>query len=372
MTPDGQSIREQGINAFRAGKVEDAIRLLNQAVGEDPRDYGAHAVLGAALVQRGDYARAVDAFERARSIRPDLAHIHYNLGLALQKAGRAQEAVAAFRAALEVDPSYEKAKDALDRAAAAQTVRQVSAPGPPAEAPPGPARMPTAPAPLGAQPPPAPWEVSASAAPPRPQEDTLQLRRLDGGPEARQAPKEQPKAEPGEPPSAPWEMGQPPVQRVARPAPSAPRQAPPPRPGLPTRPAKQADEGQFALSGALAGAMWGAIFMVVLLLLDHFLGSRWGVIAKAARPGLVVLAIGGVISGAVLGAIIGIPTAVTGNATPGICTSIGLWVFVALVLLLREGASGIALLLGLGMAAVYGVAMGFIVAGQVNSSVRRA
>ncbi|UCH34686.1 MAG: tetratricopeptide repeat protein [Armatimonadota bacterium] len=439
VTDDVQATRDQGIEAFRQGRVDDAIRLLSQAVSDDPRDHRAYAVLGAAHVQRKEYEQAIAAFENARTIRPDAAHIHYNLGLAYQRAGRADDAVPAFQAALEVDPTYEKAKDALNRAqAAARPPGQPSGPplAPPApdEASPGPARMPTVPpaaeaapsppaagqddspteektpsapepepptpadarpgppkmpsvppaAPAASGPPKAPWDTDSSTGPAKPADDTFQLRRLGGGQEpAKPAPGQKQasgEAASGGPPRAPWEMEGNQVQRLQRPVDRRPKEAPPPRrpeatqtrrPGYVPPRTKKPTQSQYAAAGALGGAIYGAIFMVVLVVVDRILGSQWGVLAKAGKPGLIPLIIGAAITGALFGAIIGVPTAVSANTAPGIYTGVGLWVFVAIIIHLRAGTTGLPLLLGLGVGAVYGLLMGWIVASQTNSSIKR-
>ena len=95
MAETEQSLRDRGVAAFREGRTDEAVRLLQQAVAADPRDQRAYSVLGAAHMQRGEYEEAISTFENARSIRPDTAHIHFNLGLACQRAGHLEQAIAA-------------------------------------------------------------------------------------------------------------------------------------------------------------------------------------------------------------------------------------------------------------------------------------
>jgi Tfp pilus assembly protein PilF len=49
-------------------------------------------------------------------LRPDSAEIHNNLGLALGKQGKLDEAVACYRRAVALKPDYTQARNALDRA----------------------------------------------------------------------------------------------------------------------------------------------------------------------------------------------------------------------------------------------------------------
>ena len=363
MTAQAGSLRDQGIAAFREGRVEDAITLLREAVSGDPRDHRAYAVLGAAYCQRGEYEDAIAAFESARGIRPDAAHIHFNLGLALQRAGRPQDAIAAFQAAVEVDPSYEKAKDALSRARAA--LAQGASPPQAREAPPetpgeaqpaqeppaAPRRMPIAP--------PAPTTAPRGndAAP------DVMLQPLGGGP-WQQASTPAPPDAPGAPPRAPWEPQEGPAPAIPRMGPGGPREGPGRREKTPA-------QSEYAAAGAVTGAIYGALFMVVLMIVDRILSPDMKVISRVGPVGWIPLMIGGLITGAIFGAIIGIPTAISANPSTGILTGLGLWMFVTLILLIARRVTGPPLVLGLLMGAVYGILMGWVVGNQVHNAIKR-
>jgi hypothetical protein len=380
MTDQGQSACDQGIAAFRAGRIDEAVRLLKEAVSENPRDQRSYMVLGAAYIQRREFDDAIAAFEQARAIRPDQAPVHYNLGLAYQRAGRPQEAQAAFRAALEVDPSYEKAREALQRAAPQEGAAASGVSDEAPVAPAGSSRMPTLPTekPLGESPT-APWQRSVESAASKAYDDSLELRPLGGPVEAKpQAAPQQKAGAPAEPPKAPWEMEGAQVRPAPRPRPQG-AEPPPPRraageplrrPGAAARTQAPSREAQ-AIGGMVAGAIYGAIFVAVLTVIDHFMGERFGIIRQSVNPGWVPLIIGGAVAGGVLGAIIGAATVLGGNATVGVYTSIGIWVFMALIVVLRVHAAGAALVIGLLMGVAYGAVMGFLVANQVESSVKR-
>jgi len=380
MTDQGQSIAEQGIAAFREGRVDEAVRLLREATSRDPRNYRAYLVLGAAHIQRGEHEDAIDAFEAAREVQPNLAHIHYNLGLAYQKAGRPQEAVAAFRAALEADPSYQKAREALERAAPAPTAPPAPRPAPPA---PQATRTgtPQMPAVRDVQPltgpPPAPWENVGVPEKTKAPEPAFELRPLGGGVEARRVTSEpEAPASPDEPPRAPWEMEGAQVGPSLRPRPQGPEEPPPLRPGA--RPAGRSDaagdvkamtQGQRAASGATAGAMFGATFMIVLTVVDRILGKEWALLSRAGVTSWVRLFIGASVIGAIFGAIIGAVACASRKQGNGIIMGIALWVVAAFVLLLRSDTP-----MGPGpifTAAIAGLLMGWLVSSQALSSIKR-
>ena len=133
-----QVLRLAAITALQQGRAIDAQGMLRRALSRAPLDPLLHTNLGSALRATGDAAGALAAFERACALAPDLAAAWYNLGKAcralqltqracesLQRAvalapahatarvllgdtlktlGRIDEAHAAWRGALEVDP----------------------------------------------------------------------------------------------------------------------------------------------------------------------------------------------------------------------------------------------------------------------------
>jgi len=391
MTDQAGSLGDRGIQAFREGRTGDAVRLLKEAVSEDPRNQRAYLVLGAAYIQRREYDEAVAAFERARDLRYDLPHVHYNLGLAYQKSGRPQDAIAAFRAAVEIDPSYEKAKEALDRAVApaapasqppSAQAAPAAPPGMPAlpdEQPPAGPRMPMVPGAPPPAPPQAPWQSAAGKT--KAGDDVSELRPLGGEAESHPAPASQgPQPRSDEPARAPWELEGMQVRQRPRPRPEESEGKPSRRSeraparrrtGGAARGAKAPEQGQYAAAGALTGALYGAIFLVVLVVIDRVLGRNWGIVAKLNYPSLIPLIIGGAIVGAVMGAIIGVATAIAANPSVGIGASVGLWALMVLIFLTRAGVSGTPLILGLALSAVYGALMGWAVATQVQNSIKR-
>src|SRR5947209_7650971 len=105
------SLLEQGFECLQRGDARGAVRHLEQLClelldgDEDPR---ALTWLGAAYGQCGRYDDAVWALERAVGLDPDIAQIHYNLGMARHHAGHRQSAIVALLRAVALQPQYPK------------------------------------------------------------------------------------------------------------------------------------------------------------------------------------------------------------------------------------------------------------------------
>lgn len=68
---------------------------------------------GVSLAQADKLEEALDAFRKAVELKPDLAEAHINLGLLLYRQGKADEAEKALLKALELKPEESKTKEAL-------------------------------------------------------------------------------------------------------------------------------------------------------------------------------------------------------------------------------------------------------------------
>ncbi len=113
----GQTSLDLGLEALKSGQFGDAVGYLERACSEFPHDYRGFNYLGVAYAQMKQYDRAVGALQTAMSIRPNVPNLHYNLGLAYQADGLASLAREQFRMALDLEPGYTKAQEALDRLA---------------------------------------------------------------------------------------------------------------------------------------------------------------------------------------------------------------------------------------------------------------
>ena len=103
------------------GRLPEAIAEYEAALRIEPNYAEAHNNLGIALSQiPARLPEAISQFEAALRIEPDyaearnnLAEAHYELGIALSKAGRFPEAISELEAALKIKPGYPEAQNNL-------------------------------------------------------------------------------------------------------------------------------------------------------------------------------------------------------------------------------------------------------------------
>jgi tetratricopeptide (TPR) repeat protein/serine/threonine protein kinase len=97
-----------------------AVRYFSAAVSIQPESVTAHNNLGVALDKQGKVDEAVAEYRKAVALDPKEAHAHSNLGGALKDQGKLDEAVAECRKAIALDPKFAFAHNNLGRALNAQ------------------------------------------------------------------------------------------------------------------------------------------------------------------------------------------------------------------------------------------------------------
>ncbi len=110
----GGSLREQRLRLLKAGQVDEAIETLKRAVEADPEDAQAHCYLGAAYDRKHDKLHAIAEFEECLRLE-ETPKAYYNLGQIYESVHRVDEAVRQYRMAVELDPNYAPAAQALQK-----------------------------------------------------------------------------------------------------------------------------------------------------------------------------------------------------------------------------------------------------------------
>lgn len=122
ITPTAEQRYRFGVQAAQAGDLETAAAEFREALALDPDHAEAHYKLGWVLGSLGDLEQALVEFRQVLHLNPDHVEANHNLGaMLLQKAqveaeesgelafSLLQEAQAAFKAVLEVEPYDQRA-----------------------------------------------------------------------------------------------------------------------------------------------------------------------------------------------------------------------------------------------------------------------
>ena len=94
-----------GVTLLRSGDVDDAVRLLAQATQANPKDGIAFYYLGNALEGKHDPTGALQAYQQAAQLVPDMVPLQTRLGMLLQRSGDSVSAAAAFKKWLHSHPT---------------------------------------------------------------------------------------------------------------------------------------------------------------------------------------------------------------------------------------------------------------------------
>jgi tetratricopeptide (TPR) repeat protein len=93
--------RDEGAN--------ERLRWLQAAVAAAPRNASALNNLGAAMHRRGRVDEAIACLETATELEPNFAHARINLGNVLADMGRVDDAIRCYRQGIALDPKYAEA-----------------------------------------------------------------------------------------------------------------------------------------------------------------------------------------------------------------------------------------------------------------------
>jgi tetratricopeptide (TPR) repeat protein len=98
---------------FQAGEVRQAEDICRRLLVRDPGDAPSLNLLGVIAHQAGRHDEAISWIRQAISFRPDNPEFHYNLGIAQQFLGQFEEAVASYRLTLRLQPDHVEAHNNL-------------------------------------------------------------------------------------------------------------------------------------------------------------------------------------------------------------------------------------------------------------------
>jgi len=112
---NGPALTHLGAARSAAGRPDEAVALLRQAIAIFPAYAFSHYALGNALSLLDQDAAAIPCYRRALRLYPGWAEAHNNLGASLAATGRFDEAALHFKAALAAQREMPAAADNLRR-----------------------------------------------------------------------------------------------------------------------------------------------------------------------------------------------------------------------------------------------------------------
>lgn len=115
-----------GVSCRHNGKPQQAIRYLRTACDVNPGNASAWLNLGNALQDVREFDAAVQSYANALALDPAMTAAHINLGNTRVLQGRAHDALAAFRKALELAPDHAGVQRTITEVE--QLLRQEAAP----------------------------------------------------------------------------------------------------------------------------------------------------------------------------------------------------------------------------------------------------
>lgn len=95
------------------GRHAEAIRAMQQALNQRPRDPVYHNTMGTLLGGMGEYESAIGALKHACDLQPAMAFAWHNLGVMLTRCVRNDEAIPALQQAVKLDPRHWDARALL-------------------------------------------------------------------------------------------------------------------------------------------------------------------------------------------------------------------------------------------------------------------
>ncbi len=117
-----QQLLQQAMVLHQAGRFDEAARLYQQALSQEPGNYPALHLIGMLRLQQGRLPEALALIEQALKVKPAEPETLANYGIVLSAMGRHEEALAALDQVVQVRPKDSKAfsnrggiKSKLDR-----------------------------------------------------------------------------------------------------------------------------------------------------------------------------------------------------------------------------------------------------------------
>lgn len=103
------SLLQQAVNAHQSGRLDEAERLYQAALQDQPNQPDAMALLAVVLAVKGDTAQAIELIEKAIQRDPQSALFQFHFGNILMSVKKLPQAIVAFRRAIVLQPGFAQA-----------------------------------------------------------------------------------------------------------------------------------------------------------------------------------------------------------------------------------------------------------------------
>ncbi len=97
------------VNLYTQGQYQEVITQASQVLNQFPKSVNLYNITGAANQCLGMLNEALEAYNKAVSIKPDYADAYINIGNVFQEQGQLEEAIEAYNKALAINPNYAEA-----------------------------------------------------------------------------------------------------------------------------------------------------------------------------------------------------------------------------------------------------------------------
>ncbi|WP_394827074.1 response regulator [Pendulispora albinea] len=115
MSADAEKMLEQGVAAYRAGHIDDAIASLRRGIEIDPLAYRLHFHLALLYGKKGAIYEGIHELERAIELHPKNFAALKNLAVLYEKAGFRHKAVEVWERCIQVAPDTETRAQVKER-----------------------------------------------------------------------------------------------------------------------------------------------------------------------------------------------------------------------------------------------------------------
>jgi len=110
---DAVHLLNEGINAHRGFRAQEALELYRRAAAADPSLFEVHYNRGVAAFEQGEMGEALRAYEQALAVDPGSVPARFNFATTLRRSGYPADAAAQLEHLLAAHPDETRAQLAL-------------------------------------------------------------------------------------------------------------------------------------------------------------------------------------------------------------------------------------------------------------------